>query len=289
MVEVSLLGRARRRVDEAAYLYALSHGLHERVAVTGFLLKRARAQLAGRLGAHTAAGEDASIDLYGARHVVDLLGSEIYLLDEIYREGLYDRVPDFIPRHGSTVVDVGANVGTFAIRQARRGARVYAFEPNPDCYRRLSRSVVENAMTGAIGVFNYAVGARAGVGTLRVPNNQTALGSLAPVEPDSVSASAVVSITCLDQILPALGIEHVDLLKIDTEGAEVDVLEGAPRMLRCTERIIVEYHSADLRGRVGALFGEHGFQEVLHVDTPAPYLPDAGMIYARRPAAEAAG
>jgi FkbM family methyltransferase len=276
------LDRLRRRLDEAGYLYGFSHSLRERIGVTSFLLQKMRAQLLEKVSASRGGHQDVSIELYGATHVVDLLGSEIYLLDEIYREGLYDRHADFVPGRGSTVVDVGANVGMFAVRQAARGAHVYAFEPNPDCYRRLARAVVENAATSAISLFNYAVGAAPGTGTLRVPDNRTALGSLAAIGSETVTFSSEVSVTCLDLILPALAVPHVDLLKIDAEGAEVEVLRGAAQTLRHTERVILEYHSDGLRDEVSAVLAGHGFRQVLHVDTPAPYLPDAGMIYAER-------
>jgi FkbM family methyltransferase len=272
----------RPHIDEAAYLYGLSRGLAERAGVTWFLLRKKAAQLADRIGRRAPDGRDASIELYGSRHTVDLMGSEIYVLDEIYRERLYDRLDDFVPAAGSTVVDVGANVGMFAVQQARRQARVLAFEPNPACYRRLSRTVVQNGLTDRIQALNYAVGASTGVGTLRVPDNRTMLGTIVDDGDGAWTDASVVAITTLDQVLPALGVAHVDLLKIDAEGAEVDVLRGASRTLEHTDRLILEYHSRGLREQVSALIGDRGFEQALHVDTPAPYLPEAGMIYARR-------
>jgi FkbM family methyltransferase len=279
---VRILARLRPHVDEASYLYGFSRSLREKLGVTSFLLKKKRAQLRGKIDPQAPSDQDALIDLYGARHVVDLLGSEIYVLDEIYRERLYDRVADFVPQAGWTAVDVGANVGMFAVRQARRGAHVYAFEPNPSCYKRLSKAVVENGLTHRVSIFNYAVGRTVGVGALRVPNNRTALGSVTSVDPAVAIPSSAVRITSLASILPALGVERVDLLKVDAEGSEVDVLRGASRTLRSTERVVLEYHSRELRDQVSAVLSGQGFQQVLDVDTPAPYLPEAGMIYAAR-------
>jgi len=277
---MTILNAVRRHIDEAAYLYDFSHSLPEGVTITWFLLKKKHMQLRKRLDPHVSLNEDALISLYGARHVVDLLGSEIYILDEIYRERVYDRIADFGPKPGSTVVDVGANVGMFAVQRARRGAYVYAFEPNPDCYRRLSRAVVENGLTDRISIFNYAIGQGSGFGTMRVPNNRTALGSVIPLDTDTSGPSHAIKIISLDQTLPALGVEYIDLLKIDTEGAELAVLQGAQRMLEVTQRIIVEYHSRDLQHRVGMFFSSRGFRQVLHLDTPS--LPETGVIYARK-------
>jgi FkbM family methyltransferase len=277
---MDLLAQMSRHFDEASYLYGFSHSLPERVNVTWFLLKKKGAQLGSKLVPHGSFNEDALIPLYGARHVVDLTGTEIFVLDEIYREHLYEQAPGFAPRPGSTVVDVGANVGMFAVRQARRGAHVYAFEPNGECYRRLSKTVVENGLTDRISIFNYAVGRTTGFGTLRVPDHRTVYGSVVPLEAASTAHGPVVRMTSLDLILPALGVQRVDLLKIDTEGAEVEVLRGAGRTLRATARVVVEYHSHDLRQQVSAFFRSHGFRQVLDVDTNA--LPESGLLYAEQ-------
>jgi FkbM family methyltransferase len=277
-----IVDKVRSHIDEASYLYGLAGTVPARISVTWFLMRKKGAQLRNRVAPHHSFSEDATIPLYGSRHVVDLLGSEVYLLDEVYREHLYDRLPSFVPKASDTVVDVGANVGIFAVRQARRGARVFAFEPNPDCYRRLAKSVIENGLTDTIDIFNYAIGLTTGEGVMHVPNNQTALGSVVPRATAASGQSRTVRITSLDLILSALGVDHVDLLKIDTEGAEVDVLRGAARTLQATERVIVEYHSPELQRQVATLFHSHGFRRVLDVDTPAPYLPDAGVIYAEK-------
>src|SRR5205085_10427341 len=111
---------------------------------------------------------DATLRVQGATYSVGLESDEVSIFTEIYQGHVYDRVPDFIPRPGWTVVDVGANVGLFAVQQARRGARVLAFEPNPDCYRRLSKTIAANGLGGTVRAFNVAVGAEPPVGTQRV-------------------------------------------------------------------------------------------------------------------------
>jgi hypothetical protein len=52
--------------------------------------------------------------------------------------------------------------------------------------------------------------------------------------------------------------------------------------LQVTDRIVLEYHSPALRSQVSTLLSESGFRQVLRVDTPAPFLPEAGIIYAQR-------
>ena len=72
----------------------------------------------------------------------------------------------------------GANSGVYTVQQARRGAHVYAFEPNPDCYRRLHKSVQLNGLDSRVSAADYALGATAAAAELIVPEGGTGLGSL---------------------------------------------------------------------------------------------------------------
>src|SRR5262249_15176940 len=87
---------------------------------------------------------ETTIQVRGAKYVVGLRTSEVYIFHEIYESNQYNRHPDFVPQRGWTVFDVGANVGVFTILQARNGASVYAFEPNPGSCGRLQRNVAVN-------------------------------------------------------------------------------------------------------------------------------------------------
>jgi FkbM family methyltransferase len=171
------------------------------------------------------------------------------------------------------VIDVGANVGLFAVQQARRGARVFAFEPNPDCYRRLSKTIAVNDLGGAVRAFNVAVGAEPSLGALRVSGNFTVTGSISPANDQSGAHHKPVTIVSLDDTIPSLDLERIDLLKIDTEGAEVQVLRGAEQTLQLVERSIIEFHSWDLLQELSALLRNHKFKEVLRVDL----FPEQGI------------
>ena len=87
-----------------------------------------------------------------------------------------------------------------------------------------------------------------------------------------------LGVTSLDTIVPALGIQHIDLLKIDTEGAEVAVLQGGRTTLELVDRIVLEYHSQDLRRQVEALLEQARFTVALASDI----VSTTGIIYARK-------
>ncbi len=95
-----------------------------------------------------------------------------------------------------------------------------------------------------------------------------------------------VSITTLDQIVPALAVSRIDLLKIDVEGAEVEVLRGAAHELRTTQRIVLEYHSREWLRQCEELLNAHGFlREILveyYPEDAATGQDEVGITYYSR-------
>jgi FkbM family methyltransferase len=133
-----------------------------------------------------------------------------------------------LPQTGWIVFDVGANAGVYTIQQARRGARVYAFEPNPDCYRRLQKSVRLNNLESRVAAANCSLGVAAGSAELLAPGPLTMGGSLRPEwSSDAAAMRLTVELKTVDRVVQALGIDRIDLFKLDVEGFELDVLQGA--------------------------------------------------------------
>jgi FkbM family methyltransferase len=224
--------------------------------------------------------ENIGFCLQGTKYFVDLSAGEMFSFEEIYHGHTYEKVAEFIPKDNWIIFDVGANVGVFTIQQARRGAHVYAFEPNPGCHRRLCKAIVENRLSDRVDVFEWAIGAALGQGTLRVSNGVSCMGIVVPGDAGSFGGAPTVHITALDNVVPMLGVGRIDLLKVDTEGAEVEVLSGAARSLEIVERVIMEYHSAQLLRQASDILGNHGFTPVLCV--PQGPGMDRGMLYARK-------
>lgn len=179
---------------------------------------------------------------------------------DVWLQRGYEQLPDFCSRAGWLVVDVGANVGFFTLRQVALGARVIALEPNPDVHARLASTVERNGLSDRVRVLSCAAGRTAGVAELSVGAatvTGTVIAGVAPAGHDRF----VVEVLPLDTMLAAES--RVDLLKIDTEGAEVEVLAGAVAVLRRTERVVLEWHTAALRAEAGALLTAAGFKAVL--------------------------
>ena len=255
--------------------FRLASGPVEALRVLGIFFDAFQWRLQG-----SPAGRDGTLRLGGVTHVFGFGTGEMLTPQEIYVLGGYDRLPEFVPQRGWVVFDVGANAGVYAVQQARRGAAVYAFEPNPDCYRRLQRSIHLNAVQERVTPMNAALGAAAGAAELHVPGGRTTMGSLRSDGPDLQDGRSVpIQIRTVDGVMRDLGVTRVDLLKIDVEGLEVDVLRGARESLPRVDRVVLEYHSKDLRAAVVDLLGRSGFIVVLD---DRMYFEDVGLLFARR-------
>lgn len=260
----------------ASGLYRLANTWTEKFSLTQFLIKF----VLSRRVSKQSSKNDTALTLQGITYIVGLQSTEIYTIQELYTDRDYDQINDFIPKYGWTVLDIGANVGMFAMKQAYCGAYVYAFEPNQDCYRRLSRAIVENKLGSNISALNYAVGTAPGTGRMRLRDGQTTAGSVVATTSHDATQDLTVKITSLDLMIPALTVTHIDLLKIDVEGAEVEVLLGASHTLKLVDRIILEYHSAELLQQVSATLNDHGFIQTLQVDRDSKAC--VGVLYAKR-------
>lgn len=143
---------------------------------------------------------------------------------------------------GSTVVDVGANIGYNTLHAARAAGprgRVVAIEPTPDNLAVLRRNVAA-AQLGNVAIEAVAAGSVRGTRDLFVRGALSAVNSLFPL-----SCYAAVTEVLRVPVVPvdALVAGPADVVKIDVEGAELDVLEGMTRLLLAPRlKLIVEWH-----------------------------------------------
>jgi FkbM family methyltransferase len=175
-----------------------------------------------------------------------------FLFPEIYLEKCYQPTRAFVPRKGWTVVDLGANVGFFAVQAARRdpSVRVVAVEPVPAYVEVLKQNLVRNRLTN-VHVLPAAICAH---GTPRLPLDiwYTASGEpmmqwQIPGHAARVETIHVPGLT-LAEVFETGHIERCDLLKIDVEGAEYELFESVPaRLWKTISRIVMEVHA--VKGR----------------------------------------
>jgi FkbM family methyltransferase len=134
---------------------------------------------------------------------------------------------------GMTFVDVGANVGFLTILGAARvGPRgnVIAYECNPELVEFVRRNVAMNRVGDRVRLIAKAAHRDDEERRLRVPRHLKGLGTLMHSE-DEVDDDQEFPVPCERLDVGLAGLSYVDLLRIDVEGSEAAVLEGASGLL----------------------------------------------------------
>ena len=149
---------------------------------------------------------------------------------------------------GGIFVDVGANVGTYAMVMAHHvgsSGTVIAIEPHPVTHARLAFNRAASHLTH---VHIMATAAGDCDGTLMIGTNGDNLAASRVVSNDERGSAIRVPSLRLQRILAEAGVDHVDSLKIDVEGFEDRVLTGffreAPRNL-WPRAVVIEHLSRD--------------------------------------------
>jgi FkbM family methyltransferase len=178
---------------------------------------------------------------------------------EIHRDRVYDSKRTHI-EPGDVILDVGANIGMFSIRFGRlfRDTTIYAFEPNPSVYRRLVRNISANALT-KVEPINVAIASSAG-GRPFFVTGATVTGSLYEGSSNYTTPSFDAETIALDCFCEMRRIRSIGLLKIDVEGAELEVLKGAIKTLRICKQVVVECHTPQLEKEARIFLQSYGFE-----------------------------
>jgi FkbM family methyltransferase len=183
-----------------------------------------------------------------SRKLASILANPAYrrpLLDEGVAATVEHEPQPFASSYG-TVVDVGSNRGQFAVfaRQRWPTARLLCFEPLPGPRAVLTR--IANHL-GNIQVLPYALSDGTGEERMHVTRSDDSSSLLSAtrrqtdVYPDSVEVEQVtVDVRRLDQLLTISELSSPILIKIDVQGAELDVLRGASEGLDSVCDILVE-------------------------------------------------
>jgi len=146
-----------------------------------------------------------------------------------------------------TIIDIGANVGEFTAIFAELfpNARVYAFEPLPDCFEQLTK--VAKQYQGRVKAFNIALGAQEGISKfhrsswapassfremsdLHKKNYQHSAGS------ESVS----VQVQTLDDVFRDIDLEDNIFIKMDVQGFEDEVIKGGSEVIKRAKVLVIE-------------------------------------------------
>jgi|GEM_PF-1325130 len=173
-----------------------------------------------------------------------------YLFYETWVSGFYSDLGYNI-RNGDVVVDIGANIGVFAIYAATRGhdVRVYAYEPFPDNASWMRKNITGSGIDN-IRLCEQAVAGAAGKRFLQV--DAAWIKHHLSLEASPIENGVPVDCVTLDQVFQMNNIERCSLLKLDCEGSELEILKNASDdVIRRVSRIVGEQHYDDNTAQVG--------------------------------------
>jgi len=198
---------------------------------------------------------------------------DIYAVDcaiDIFIKQVYERF--YKLKEGDIVVDVGANVGMFTVKAALSvgdKGKVVSIEPIEENFELLKKNVEFHNLVN-VQIIRKALGSRRGKTTM-LKSLLSGTHQLKGLKnPEFPIEEVDVEVDTLDNIVKELSINKIDLLKIDVEGAELEVLKGAEESLKITRNIAMELH--DSEKEVKRFLEQRGFEVII----------EGSMLYAKK-------
>ena len=208
-----------------------------------------------------------------------ILGSKMELMPEkegLDRDLLLDGIREpvatghilSILREDDVVLEVGANIGYYALMEASRCRKIYAIEPHPENVARLKRNIELNGYEN-IEVQHGGFGEVDG--TLKLYTSELSNWHTAKENPGSGSDFIEVDCHRIDTFAKAH--EAPTFIKMDVEGFELQVLRGATETLKTVRHLFIELH--------GSLLAEEEIREVLDMIAASGLKPSLVIQYDR--------
>lgn len=181
--------------------------------------------------------------------------NEVFRIRNIFEKDDYRIRPQYLPTGPLSIVDIGANVGLFALymKRLRLDCDVFCFEPVPQTVELLRRNTVHDPR---IHVYPYALSnheEKAVIHLHPLNSGENSLKTVATAMADSIQVPVKDAASSLRRI----GLSYIDILKIDTEGSEVEILESLHAYLPYVGILMIEYHSEKDRRSIDALLATH--------------------------------
>lgn len=196
--------------------------------------------------------------------------------DDVWLRNVYY---PYQPRRDHVVMDVGAHMGFFTLKIARKVERVIAVEPDPANFMFLDFNVRSNGFSIKTTLGKFAFGDKDGPAFL----DRSGYG-FGRTKVTSSKTGFPTKMKTMDKFVEELGLDRLDLIKIDTEGSEIKILEGAKKTLQRHKPILLlaAYHLKDETATLAAYLRQYGYN-VFSYEVPLTMsLKQETYIYACR-------
>jgi len=199
-------------------------------------------------GACHLATKHVAFESSGRKIELVLPADDAYVLNEIFNGQCYKPVPGVPPPR--VVLDIGANVGLAAtyFRLTYPEALIHCVEPDPVAWSLLAQNA---ARIGNCRLHNVGLYEGDGERPFYAATNSV-MSSLAR-NPGAQAAASVLTLRDAGRFAAGLGVERFDLIKIDTEGAEVPILRSLGGFLAEAAIVHMEFHSREDRRAIDDL------------------------------------
>ncbi len=157
-------------------------------------------------------------------------------------------------------LDVGAHIGIYTVRLARRVAKVIALEPEPRNFNFLLKNIANNGIDNKVDAMPIAASDRDGYAYLCITKSSGAHS----LEDLGTCAEKVKVVTLrIDTLLRILNMDGVDIVKIDVEGHEDKVLNGMSNLLICNPPRILVVEITRKNTDLLEFLAERGYKNIL--------------------------
>ncbi|HKQ99579.1 MAG TPA: FkbM family methyltransferase [Pyrinomonadaceae bacterium] len=191
------------------------------------------------------------------------VGSDILTFNEVLLEQVYQSVLEYVPEC-RTIIDVGGNIGLASLYFAAHypECRIFAIEPNPSSYRVLNKNLERLIKEGRAETLQAAVwGSEKALGADQSKAaDHYSIFTTVELADDGGADGAIKGLP-FKKIIERSGFDEVGLLKVDIEGAEVELFKGDVDWLKQVRAIAIEFHKGS-RETIGfdRMMREYGFQ-----------------------------
>lgn len=186
------------------------------------------------------------------------------LLHGTFEKGELEFVSQYL-QPGNTVMDIGANIGLFAVVMGRAIGQtgvVIAFDPVPSNIRRLKSNLDGNGIS-AKAVYELALGS-ANEHIDLMMSDDTAYASMHKVEHGFGNGQVIqVGVRRLDDVWHERGRPAISFVKMDVEGAELEVIRGGVEMLaQCRPTMLIEANTSEHLARLNEALKPFGYRHI---------------------------
>lgn len=170
----------------------------------------------------------------------------------------------------SVCVDVGANIGYYTLLMASRAKRVFAFEPDKECFEILEKNVKANNLKNVVLINKAASNKRGKKYLVKDCDN---LGNSKIIETRNEKLATRVLADTLDNVL--VNEQYISLIKIDTQGWETEVIEGAKKIIKSDKpTLFLEYTPVEYSNKKMINFLKNTYKNIFSIndfkDVPWP-------------------